>query len=155
MTEPRSGERVTRAQLLGTWRMLAWRREVVSTGEVSDALGPEPRGFLTYTADARVMVLVVRRDRPMPSNLMPTPAEKIALYDSLLAYSGTYSVDAEQVTHHIDTSWNEAWNGTHQVRYCTIEGNRLTYRSPPAKDPMDGQECRYTVEFEKVPEAGS
>jgi hypothetical protein len=122
---------------------------------VSDALGPEPRGFVTYTADARVMVLVVKRDRPMPSNLTPTPAEKIALYDSLFAYSGTYSVDAEQVTHHIDTSWNEAWNGTHQVRYCTIEGNRLTYRNPPAKDPMDGQECRYTVEFEKVPEARS
>jgi lipocalin-like protein len=155
MTKQRLDGRGIQEQLLGTWKMLAWRRQVVATGEVSDALGPEPRGFITYTADARVTVLVVKRDRPMPSNLTPTPAEKIALYDSLFAYSGTYSVDAEQVTHHIDTSWNEAWNGTHQVRYCTIEGNRLTYRSPPAKDPMDGQECRYTVEFEKVPEARS
>jgi len=27
-------------QLLGTWRMLAWRREVLATGEISEAFGP-------------------------------------------------------------------------------------------------------------------
>jgi hypothetical protein len=139
-------------QLLGTWRMLAWRREVLATGEISEAFGPEPRGFISYSPDGRVMVVVVKRDRPMPSSLIPKPAEKIALYDSLFAYSGTYSVDGDKVTHHIEISWNEAWAGTDQVRYCTIQANRLTYRSPPAQDPMDGQECSYTVEFEKVAE---
>jgi hypothetical protein len=151
MTELPSGERGIRAQLLGTWRMLGWRREVVATGEIADVLGPEPCGFVTYTPDDRVMALVVKRHRPRPISLMPTAAEKIALYDSLFAYCGTYSVDADKITHHIDTSWNEAWTGTHQVRYCTINGNRLTYRSPQAEDPMDGRECRYTIEFEKVP----
>jgi len=46
MTELPSGERGIRAQLLGTWRMLGWRREVVATGEMTDVLGPEPCGFI-------------------------------------------------------------------------------------------------------------
>lgn len=34
------------AQILGTWRMLAWKRILVSTGEESDALGPNPLGYI-------------------------------------------------------------------------------------------------------------
>ncbi len=30
--------------LLGTWKMLSWTREVVATGEVTDAMGPDPIG---------------------------------------------------------------------------------------------------------------
>src|SRR4029078_2901542 len=94
MTKQRLDGPGIQEQLLGTWKMLAWRRQVVATGEVSDALGPEPRSFITYTADTRVMVLVVKRDRPMPSNLTPTPAEKIALYDRLFPVFATHNVVA-------------------------------------------------------------
>ena len=39
--------------LLGTWRMLSWKKEFVATGNAVDALGPDPEGFITYTADGR------------------------------------------------------------------------------------------------------
>jgi hypothetical protein len=139
-----------RRALLGTWRMLGWTREEVASGRSSDAFGPNPRGFITYTADGRVMVLVVKRDRPAPATLPPSDAEKLALFDSMFAYSGTYEVQSDRVIHAIDTSWNQAWTGTRQIRFLELNGNRLTYRSPPAKDPMDGAECVYRVEFEKV-----
>lgn len=137
-------------QLLGTWRMLSWTRELVGGSERSHAFGPSPQGTITYTPDGRVVVLVVNRPRPMPSQVPPTPEEKIRLFDTVFAYSGTYSVEAACVVHHIDTSWNELWTGSHQIRICSLAGDRLTYRSPPAPDPLDGRDCVYTVEFEKV-----
>ena len=130
--------------------MLSWTREDVATGNSSDPVRSNPRGFKTYTADRRVMVLVVKRDRPMPARLPPSNTEKLALFDSMFAYSGTYEVQKDRVVHAIDTSWNEAWNGNRQIRLLELHGTRLIYRSPPAQDPMDGSECTYRVEFEKV-----
>jgi hypothetical protein len=63
-----------RRALLGTWTMLSWTREETATGRRSDAFGPSPRGFITYTDDGRVMVLVIKRDRPRPAALPPTDA---------------------------------------------------------------------------------
>jgi hypothetical protein len=146
--EPSAAPRIER--LLGTWRMLAWTRELLATGERSDAFGADPVGYITYGADGRVMVLVVKSDRQPPRALVATPEEKLALYDSLFGYAGTYSFDGKKVVHHIDVSWNQAWTGTDQIRFCTLDGTRLTYVGAPARDPGDGQECVYTVTFEKI-----
>jgi hypothetical protein len=31
-----------KAALLGTWRMISWKRQIIATGEHVDALGPDP-----------------------------------------------------------------------------------------------------------------
>ncbi len=130
--------------------MLSWTYEVLATGETFDALGVDPHGYINYAPDGRLMVLVLRGDRKMPNALVPTDQEKIALYDSMFAYAGTYTADAGKVVHHIDMSWNQAWTGTEQTRFLKLEGNRLTYISAPAKNPLDGRECVHTVIFEKA-----
>ena len=83
---------LTRDLVLGSWRMISWTYTVVATGEKRDALGPNPRGFIVY-APERVMVLVLNNDRRRPSALPPTDDEKIALFDTMFAYSGTYTVE--------------------------------------------------------------
>jgi Lipocalin-like domain len=61
-------------ELVGTWRMLSWRREFADTGEQIDALGANPVGFVSYSADGRVNAIVLRRDllRPAFPHLRPT-----------------------------------------------------------------------------------
>jgi hypothetical protein len=49
------------------------------------------------------MVLVLKSDRKKPVGLVPTPEEKLALYDTMFAYSGTYTVKSDRVIHHLDT----------------------------------------------------
>jgi hypothetical protein len=68
----------------------------------------------------------------------------------MFAYSGTYTVHPDRVIHHLDMSWNEAWSGTEQVRFCKIDGNRLIYTSVPARNPLDGQEVTHEVMFERA-----
>jgi len=136
--------------LHGTWKMLSWTTEDLVTGQTADALGANPEGYVTYAPDGRVMVLVLRGDRQKPAALVPTNGEKIALYDSMFAYAGTYTVDPEKVVHHVDMSWNQSWTGTMQIRFHTIRGNELTYVTAPAKNPLTGRDCVHTVLFRRV-----
>ena len=137
-------------RLHGTWKMLSWTTEDLMTGETTDALGANPEGYLTYTPDGRVMVLVLRGDRKKPTALVPTDEEKVGLYDSMFAYAGTFSVDHEKVVHNIDMSWNHSWTGTTQIRFYKIHHDELTYISAPAKNPMTDRDCVHTVIFRRV-----
>ncbi|MGN6806734.1 MAG: lipocalin-like domain-containing protein [Trinickia sp.] len=138
-----------RAKILGTWRMQAWTRRIVDTGELTDALGPHPFGYINYSADGRVMVFVLKSGRLMPTSNPPSNEDKIALFDSMFAYVGTYVVQSDRVIHTVDGSWNELWTGTQQIRLITVEGARLVYRTPETVDPMDGQLCTYEVTFSR------
>jgi hypothetical protein len=137
-------------KLVGSWKMLSWRRRLVASGEESDALGPSPFGYINYAPDGRLMVFVLKSGRPKPQGKTPTAEEKIALFDSLFAYVGSYTVENDRVIHQLDGSWNELWTGTTQTRLLSFEGERLVYRTPETVDPMDGQLCVYRVEFERA-----
>ena len=136
--------------LLGTWRMISWKREAVATGEKSDAIGPDPIGYIHYGPDGRFYALVVARDRPRPASLPPNADEKIRLFSTMLAYAGTYTVDEAKAVHHVDASWNQAWTGTDQVRFYNLDGDKLSITGAPAPDPYTGQEIVHRIEFERV-----
>ncbi len=101
----------------------------------------------------RVTFLILKNNRKRPEQLPPSDEEKIALFDTMFAYSGSYTVESDRVVHHIDMSWNEAWSGTEQVRFCKVDGHTLTYTSVPAKNPFDGREVVHEVTYirEKLP----
>lgn len=145
-----AGQAEQRSKLFGSWKMQSWTVEDLATGEKTPALGEHPAGYITYTPDGRVMVLVLRSGRRKPAGLVPSDAEKVALYDSMFAYAGTYSVDGGKVLHHIDMSWNEAWSGTTQIRFLSLQGDRLTYVSAPARNPMNDRDCVHTVVFTRA-----
>jgi hypothetical protein len=140
--------------LLGTWKMVSWTREVVATGETSDAMGADPIGYIAYHEDGRMMTLVIRRDRAPLSGKSPTDEEKIRLYDTMLAYSATYTLEDDKVVHHVDAAWNPAWIGTDLIRPYTLSGNTLVISGAPSKDPATGEDVIYRIEFQKVPKPG-
>jgi Lipocalin-like domain len=135
-----------RQRILGTWRMLAWKRKLVESAEEADALGPDPFGYINYSPDGRLMVFVLRSGRPRPSSNPPTDTEKVALFDTMFAYVGTYAVEPDRVLHTLDGSWNE----TRQTRFLSFENGNLVYTTPETIDPMDGKLCTYKVTFERA-----
>jgi hypothetical protein len=138
------------AALLGTWKMISWKREVISTGATSDVMGPDPVGYINYGSDGRVYALVVRSDRPAPKALPTSDEDKLRLYDGMLAYAGTYTLDDEKAVHHVDASWNQAWTGTDQVRFYKLDGDRLTISGAPARDPYTGEDVVMRMQFRKL-----
>src|SRR5690242_19192347 len=80
----------------------------------------------------------------------PTDEHRVKLHQTMFAYAGTYTLEGDKVTHHVDVSWNENWTGTDVVRFYKLEGNTLTITTAPAKSGLDGREGRTVAVWEKV-----
>lgn len=84
-------------------------------------------------------------------------AERASLHKSMLAYSGKYRVEGNDLITLVDVPGNEEWNGTEQKRHFRIEGDKLFIESAPAPSivfPGTTDFRRIIWEREKLPESG-
>ena len=133
--------------LVGNWKMVSYLTEELATGEKTALLGEHPKGYLIYTPEGRMMALSVHETRSPPK----TDEDRINLHKNMVAYSGRYTVEGNKVVHHIDISWNQSWTGTDQVRFFKLEGNTLTIKTAPTKNPITGMESTSVVVWEREP----
>ena len=135
--------------LLGTWKLKSY---VVTTaaGKRSTPYEKRPTGYLICSADGRMQVIGAASDRIVPTGPSPPDNERRLLYDTMFAYAGAYSVEADRVIHHVDISGNEAWIGTDQARCFEVNGNTLTLTTP-ATDPSDHTETLYVFVWRRRP----
>ena len=138
------------SRLFGTWKLVSVIREEVPSGATMDLMGPSPQGFITYSADGRMMVILVRSDRKKPAANTATATEAENLFRSVISYAGTYTISGNEVTHHVDVSWNESWTGTKQIRIFKFDGNKVSLSTPVSPDPLDGKMSVRSLIWEKV-----
>lgn len=132
--------------LVGTWKFLSYLRTDPQTGKNIEIMGASPKGHLIYTPQGRMMVIVVAADRePIKSD-----EDRIALHKRMVAYTGLYSVEGNQVVHHVDASWDPAWIGTDLVRRFKIDGDRLTITTAPTKYGNGNVEQVSTLSLQRV-----
>jgi Lipocalin-like domain len=125
---------------------------VVGSDKTVNNLGAHPNGFMIITPDHRFMIIETGDGR-QPAK---TTEEFAALQKSELAFSGlaTFSPDPDnpqglRMVSVVDISWNEEWSGTSQTRLLSLEGNRLTIRTLPSKNPYTGEMGTSTLVFER------
>jgi hypothetical protein len=135
--------------LLGTWKLKSYV-VTTGTGEKSQPYGEHPIGYLSYSPDGRMQAIGSSSGRIAPRDAARADEERVALHETMFAYAGTYLVEAGKVTHHVDISWNEVWNGTDQVRCFDVNGDTLTLTTH-AVNPASGTGDEYVVVWEKVP----
>lgn len=135
--------------LIGTWKLISMTNENLITGVKSDDYGPNPLGYLNYSPNGRMMVIIVKKNRKKPAGNIATPDEAAMLLNTMTSYSGTYTVDKNKIIHHIDVSWNPSWSGTNQIRFYKLEGRRLILTMPPFIDPVLGKITVHLV-WEKI-----
>ena len=51
----------------------------------------------------------------------------------MLAYSGKYRTEGNKIVIKVDIAADESWNGTEQVRYFILEGDRLHIEAAPQR----------------------
>jgi len=130
----------TEAPQLGTWALQSFVTEDSETKEETHLFGLHPSGYIYYGPDCRMYAILIKGDRRAPAGDVPTDVEKVELFSGFFSYAGSYTVDGDKVSHHIDASWNQAWTGTTQVRQFKIEGNTLRNRTMPSKNAMTGRQ---------------
>jgi Lipocalin-like domain len=119
-------------ELYGTWKLVRWTRHLVDTGETVEPFGEAPTGFLSYGRDGRVSFMMTKQKRTRPSDLTKlTDTDRAELYNTIVAYGGTFTFDGQQAIHHVDIAWNEVWSGTAQGRNLVMDGHRLVMSTNP------------------------
>jgi hypothetical protein len=114
--------------LIGTWKLTAWTVRIVGETEDKEPFGPNPTGRLVITPDGYWIVIITAANRH-PAN---TAEEKLALFDSVLAYSGKYTIEGDKIIIRVDISGNEVFTGPNQVqtRSFKLDGDKLIVRTP-------------------------
>ena len=142
----------TQQQLLGTWKVVTLT--TTSGGKVSHPLGEHPAGYVSVTP-TRIWLLFVDSTRKAPAAPTLTDAEAVAAMKSYVAWTGKYVTTVEtpdglKLTSHVDTTSNEAINGTDRVYFMRVVGNKLMMKSPGVIVPMTGALSIVEIELVKA-----
>ena len=120
--------------LIGTWKLVS-ATDTTDKGETKDAFGKNPTGFLTYTADGRMMAIISnggRKPLSVPDYIAAPANERAEAFATFAAYAGTFRLEGTQVTHHVQISSLQNRVGTDLVRtIVSLQNGRLTLRTPP------------------------
>jgi len=119
--------------LVGSWKLVS-STDTTEKGETRNSFGGGAVGFLTYTADGRMMVIIShagRKPLSVPDYIGAAAEERSAAFSTFIAYAGTYTVEAQRVIHHVQVASLQNRVGTDQVRTIVkLEGERLILRTP-------------------------
>jgi hypothetical protein len=55
----------------------------------------------------------------------PTPQEALQIFNGYIAYYGTYTVDASNISVRVEGAWDPSQVGTDQVRPYELRGDKL------------------------------
>jgi hypothetical protein len=137
-----------RAKIQGIWRLVSFQVEYQATGERQDVRGKNPTGYINFTPEGRMGVIITNEGR-QPAT---TDQDRAELFKTLVAYTGLYRVDGDKWITKVDVSANPAWVGTEQTRSFKIVGDRLqesTALMQLTAQPEKGM-VRYVITYEKT-----
>lgn len=135
-------------KVTGTWKLVSyWTTR--PNGERVAPYGEHPLGFLTYTADHRVFVILSRGGRkPLEGDrFTASEAERADAFSTALAYAGRFTFDGAKAVHHIEIATLPNYVGTDQVRFAKLAGNRLTLS---ATLTMGGEQRKSQLVWERI-----
>jgi len=136
------------AKFIGIWRLVSFDAEDQESGVRRPYLGDAPpSGYMMLSAEGRIMVLVVGGLRE-PGQ---TVEKRAALFRTMLSYTGVYRFEGNKFITSVDVSWNESWTGTDQVRFYTLDGDRLDIVSAWMPNPIHPERIvRGVLSWERV-----
>ncbi len=117
-------------RLLGAWRLIGNERRMEDTGEV--VIRPAPRGLAVCEPGGRAMFLMTGSDRSPPAD----EAAAAALFNGMTAYTGRFRIEGDRILVSVDLAWHPGWEGTEQLRFLTLDGDRLTLRTGLQEHPL-------------------
>ena len=131
--------------LVGNWRLVSFEREYQATGEREFPMGKTPTGYILFLAEGRMVVVITGDGRKAPT----TDQDRAGLFNSMVAYTGSYRVDGDKWVTTVDVSANPAWVGTEQTRSFRVTGDRLQEMTAWATRP-DNRMARAVITYERA-----
>lgn len=133
------------ARLVGAWRLVSWEMQSAD-GTVRKS--PMSVGSLMYSDSGRMCGMLMDPTRKTWTGRRPQDEDIRAAWDGLVAYCGTYEVDAKAgfIVHHVEIEKSPSNVGMTRKRWFTLDGNRLSLRIDSAELPANQKESRLVWE---------
>src|SRR3972149_11179852 len=78
-----------RAKIVGVWRLVSFEVEYQATGEREHTRGKNPTGYIIFTPEGRMTVVLTDEGRKAPK----TDQDRADLFRSMVAYRGMYRIE--------------------------------------------------------------
>jgi hypothetical protein len=134
--------------LVGTWQLVSFEAEIQATGAREPARGNHPSGYIVFTLEGRMLVLITNEGRTAPAN----DQDRAALFQSMVAYAGTYRAEAGSWTTRVEVAANPALVGTDQQRSFRVDGDLLQEMTGVSQWPAhpDRGPVRFIITYRRV-----
>lgn len=111
-----------KSYVVGTWELQSF--EIEDRQGNLRPWGAGTHGLLLYTSSGYMSVSINKNVQKKSDN------DGQNNFDSILFYSGTYSVDAKVIKHLVTQASNPARIGKEMIRYADLQGDILILESP-------------------------
>ena len=123
-------EAQTAKDLIGTWSLVSVTVQQPDNGPITNDLGPNPQGRLSFDANGDYSLIVMAGDLPKfteNSRDKGSASENEAVVKGSISHFGHYSVSDGDINYKIEYSTFPNWNTITQQRHFTISGDKLSY----------------------------
>jgi len=134
--------------IVGLWKLTSNVSKVVATGEMRPLSGEHPIGYQLFTKGGHLIYIQNYENRKRPASASATDAERAALFNSMVAYAGTYRLDGSKVLIHMEA--NGIPNEPDRVYATEISGNKLTLTAERPFTNASGQQIISIRTFERA-----
>jgi len=135
--------------VVGVWKVISIETKEVVSGKAVRPLG-DVVGTFMFSRGGRYSGMVFSVNRKAPAAANATETERVALFNSMVAYHGVYRIEGNTLALTIDNSHIQSWNGTQRPLIIEINGTRLMGRSAPLKASTTGLDVFAEVVWEKL-----
>jgi hypothetical protein len=120
-------------RLYGSWRVVGAKGVLVDADGMRTKSESAQEGVLIFTPGHRMIAFVLSPNRQPASN----DAERVALFKSMVTYSGKFQLEPGKYILDIDWSSTALNTDELQTRYYTIDGDTLKIEVPLHKNIHD------------------
>jgi Lipocalin-like domain len=136
------------SSLVGLWKVTSVANKLVPTGEIVHPFGEHPTGNELFTRGGHVMFSMFGEHRNVAGRANAAEVDRAALFNALVAYTGTYKVDGSKVIVHFEASANPGMSD--RTYAADISDNKLMLPSEPFTSGITGQRIITIRTFERV-----
>lgn len=107
--------------LIGTWALVHATSHDPAGQELPAPYGPKKMGRVTFTADGRMMAVLIDGRTDLPKGVAR----------AYTSYCGQYRFDGSTLVTRVDAASEPERMDTDQIREVRFEGDRMVLRPPP------------------------
>jgi hypothetical protein len=144
-TWPATAEDIT-SPIVGLWKLTGNTTKIVATGAMERLAGEHPTGYQLFTKGGHMMFFQAAEGRKPPAGVL-TDAERVALFNTLVAYAGTYKVNGSKITIHMEG--NAVPGAADRAYAMEVSGNKLILTADPFPN-ANGQQIVSIRTFERA-----